>query len=271
MEARNNIPTYSIEYQKNVKKKLPKFSHIVIMDHFNEWYKGYIRLSNSSNMDNNIEISYVSELKDNEIEMPRDIMDNSRFNLHGDTLYIELGCPKNFAENLYKEIGYNEKPNKIERYRTLVDGRLYELHSDGYIVYKKYKIEMKISKNFSSINNESEIGTSFNKIRQDSLMVSTANPCHFLSCDFEKLNLMKKLNLINNYINPNIDLKETNVRKLYLPINEGRLNFSTGLSSRVDECFLEGTPDENNTVSLPSLNYKHPFTIHWIPKGNTGK
>lgn len=265
MEARNNIPTYSIEYQKNVKKKLPKFSHIVIKDHFNEWYKGYIRLSNNSNMDNNIEISYVSGLKDNEIEMPQNIMDNSRFNLHGDTLYIELGCPKNFAENLYKKIGSNEKPNKIERYRTLVDGRLYELHSDGYIVYKKYKIEMKISKNFSSINNESEIGTSFNKIRQDSLNVSTINRSYFFSCDFEKLNFT------NRRIGSNINLENTNVRKLHLPINEGRLCYISNSSNRVDECFLEGTPDENNTVSLPSLNYKHPFTIHWIPKGNTGK
>ncbi len=265
MEARNNIPTYSIEYQKNVKKELPKFSHIVIMDHFNEWYKGYIRLLDNSNTDNQIQISYVSRLKDNEIEMPKDIMDNSQFNLHGDTLYIELGCPKNFAENLYKEIGSNEKPNRIDRYRTLVDGRLYELRSDGYIAYKKYKIEMRIGKNFSSINNGSEIGTSLNKIRQDSLKVSTANPCHFLSCDFEKLIL------ISNRLNPSIDLEETNVRKLYLPVNEGKLNFSTGPSSRVDECFLEGTTDENNTISLPSINDEHPFTIHWTPKGKTGK
>ena len=265
MEARNNIPTYSIEYQKNVKKKLPKFSHIVIKDHFNEWYKGYLYLSDNNNMENNIEISYVSGLKENEIEMPQNLMDNSRFNLHGDTLYIELGCPKNFAENLYKEIGSNEDLKKRDKYRIKFDGHLYEMCSDGYIVYKNYKMEMNIGNNFSSIDNQSGIGISFNKIRQDSLKVSNMNGSYFLSCDFDKLNLT------NSRIGSNINLEKTNVRKLHLPITEGRNSFSSSNSSRVNECFLEGTTDENHSVSLPSLNYGHPFTIHWTPKGNTGK
>lgn len=265
MEARNNIPTYSIEYQKNVKKKLPRFSHIVIKDHFNEWYKGYLWLSNKSNMDNDIKISYVSGLKDNEIEMPQNLMDNSQFNLHGDTLYIELGCPQNFAENLYKKIGANEEMNKIDKYRIVADGRFYELVSDGFIVYKQFKMEMNIGNNFNSITNLSGIGTSFNKIRQDSLKISTINRSNFLSCDFGKLNFTK------SHIVSNINLEKTKVRKLYLPINEGRLSYSTNGSSRVDECFLEGTLDENNMASLPSLNYEHPFTIHWTPKGNAGK
>jgi len=260
MEARNNIPTYSIEYQKNVKKKLPKFSHIVITDHFNEWYKGYLWLSSTNSMDNNIQISYVSALKNNEIEMPQNIMDNSQFNLHGDTLYIELGCPKKFAENLYKEMGSNENPVRNNKYIIKVNGRHYELSSDGYILYKKYKIEMKICNNFSSINNQSGVGLSFNKIRQDSLKISTIKRCHFLSCNFGKLNLTK------NPVSSSIDLEETNVRRLYLPVNNGGLSCSTNYSSCVDECFLEGTPDGNNTMTLPSLNYSHPFTIHWIPE-----
>ena len=265
IEARNNIPTYSIEYQKNVKKKLPRFSHIVIKDHFNEWYKGYIWLSNKSNMDNDIKISYMSGLKDNEIEMPQNLMDNSQFNLHGDTLYIELGCPKNFAENLYKKIGSDAEMNKIDRYRTVVDGRFYELLSDGFIVYKQFKMEMNIGNNFNSITNLSGIGTAFNKIRQDSLKISTINRSKFLSCDFGKLKFTK------SHVVSNINLQETNVKKLYLPINQGRLSYSTNGCSRVDECFLEGTLDENNMAPLPSLNYEHPFTIHWTPKENAGK
>jgi hypothetical protein len=247
---------YSVNYSKKVvTKQLPKFSHLVIRNNFSKWFRNYVLAVNNQNGINDMHIYADGK---SEIQLSKEIMDFSSFTMHGDTMVITLGCPKDFARNLFREIkkeDFSKNGNNYGQFES--KGHYYSL-VDGGIMYKAPYMDLHTEGKIKSITYASIFNASIHQLHQDSLNLNTEMTFTFDSCEFYKLNTINGNNKFN------VQLNNTKVKKLYLNINNdfGYIDDK----SYIDEYYFIGNKDNatRNDV-LSQINYNHPFTLHWLP------
>jgi hypothetical protein len=259
-----NKDIHSVEYSnKTETKSLPRFSHLIIKENFSVCLEHYMKLNTSFGKGNIIhpfdsgDMDIYSEGR-NEISLPKEFMDYSKFTMHGDTMVIELGCPRDFAKNVYHEITKSDYDmNRNYDARFTYQGHYYALMT-GRTQYKSPKMKMQISGELKTIAYPHIFHVTLHQFHQDSLSVNSNYLVSLSGCTFNQVNTVSGNNT------PSVYLYKTNIKKLYLNIEDG---FDCACdASQVDEYFLTGNK-EKVSKSQPelNLNYNSPCSIHWMP------
>jgi hypothetical protein len=246
--------------QEQVVKELPACKYVVVEDNFSLWFKAYYDQNNQGT--STVNVMYSDKNKKNRILLPKDMMENSRFTMHGDTLHVVLGCPKDFTRNIFKEVKAQKTRNSYSMAVIKVGGRFYSCNKENYLLTHP-QIRLIIgNKDVENVTNLSIFDTDMSHFRQENMSLWSKNECLVYDCQFGKLDC------IYGGFSPKVNVEKSNIGQMYFDISNNMCLVDS--DCHVETYYLSRTQKNTNTQNnLPQIVYGHPYCIHWIEEQNT--